>query len=147
GVNVIRYTFAMVLSLLFIAHDLRAQLSAQPPTLIFNAHPIGACANGRFAIALNDFSAWVCNGGWIQLATGPASSSSGAAGYIQLSGGSGTFASDSTANAGFFWNTTTHRLGLGTTSPSYPVEVSMQTDNQAPQILINSYCAWCTTSN
>jgi hypothetical protein len=51
-------------------------------------------------------------------------SSSGAAGYIQFSGGSGVFASSSTtAGQQFFWDETNHRLGIGIAAPTEAVDV------------------------
>ena len=52
------------------------------------------------------------------LASGTSLSPSGAAGAVQISGGS-TLASDATY---FFWDLTNHRLGIGTATPSYPLD-------------------------
>jgi fibronectin-binding autotransporter adhesin len=48
----------------------------------------------------------------------PTASASGAAGYVQFSNGS-ALSSDSN----FFWDNTNKRLGIGTTSPSYQLDV------------------------
>ena len=57
----------------------------------------------------------LCDGtAWTAIATTSSAGSSGTAGYVQISGGSGAFASSSTtAGQQFFWDTTNHRLGIG----------------------------------
>lgn len=52
----------------------------------------------------------------------PNGASNGTAGYVQYSGGSGAFSSDSTASNQFFWDSTNHRLGLGTITPHWKVD-------------------------
>jgi hypothetical protein len=52
----------------------------------------------------------------------PTAAASGAAGYVQFSNGS-ALSSDSTSGGQFFWDSTNHRLGLGTTTPGYPLDV------------------------
>jgi hypothetical protein len=71
-------------------------------TLRFNAGALNVCLAG----------------GWTGLAAGGGSASNGTAGYVQFSGGSGAFASDSAASNQFFWDATNHRLGLGIASPT-----------------------------
>lgn len=68
----------------------------------------------------------LCNGtAWTAIATSSGAGSSGTAGYVQLSGGSGAFASSSTtAGQQLFWDTTNHRLGIGTTTPAIKLDVS-----------------------
>jgi hypothetical protein len=51
--------------------------------------------------------------GTLTWTTPSGSGSSGASGSVQLSNGSGGFTSDA---SNFYWNTTTHQLGIGTTS-------------------------------
>ena len=62
-----------------------------------------------------DFTAhtlYLCNGtNWLSMGGG---SSSGSAGYIQFSNGSGGFSAD----AGLTWDNTNKRLGIGTTAPT-----------------------------
>lgn len=56
--------------------------------------------------------------------------SSGAAGFLQLSGGSGAFASSSaTAGNELFWKTSNHSLGIGTINPLFKLHVQSPTDN------------------
>ena len=79
-----------------------------------------ATCNGSKAgtLAWNTSTLQVCNGtSWSSLGAG-GGSASGTAGYVQISGGSGAFTSDSTAGGQFFWDSTNHRLGIGTTSPT-----------------------------
>lgn len=64
------------------------------------------------------------NGAWVSMASG-SSAASGAAGYLQISGGSGAFASSSTtAGQQLFWDTTNHRLGIGTAVPTRTLDVT-----------------------
>lgn len=49
--------------------------------------------------------------------------SSGTSGLIQFSDGSGGFSSDATASNEFFWDSTNHRLGIGTTSPAHAIDL------------------------
>jgi len=67
----------------------------------------------------------ICNSaGWTALSTSTGASSSGAAGYVQLSDGLGGFSdSGSTAGQQLFWNNTTKRMGVGTASPAFKVHV------------------------
>lgn len=71
-----------------------------------------------------DFTAhalYLCTGtSWLTMSGG---SSSGTAGYIQFSNGSGGFSSDSTASAQLFWDSTNHRLGIGTTTPAASLQL------------------------
>ena len=61
---------------------------------------------------------------WTAVGTGSGGTSSGTAGYVQLSGGSGAFTdSGTTAGQQFFWDNTNKRLGIGTATPSYPLDV------------------------
>lgn len=75
-----------------------------------------SCSNGQ--IAKFNGAAWAC------AADNEGGTSSGTAGYLQLSGGSGAFAS-SGASAGqqLFWDTTSHRLGVGTATPAQKLDV------------------------
>ncbi len=57
------------------------------------------------------------------LATGSSVTPSGAAGAVQISGGT-SLTSDPT---NFFWDTTNHRLGIGTNTPNYPLDVKGST--------------------
>ena len=66
----------------------------------------------------------VCDGtNWSSLG-GSGASASGTAGYIQISGGSGAFTSDSTTGGQLFWDTTNHRLGIGTTAPTDKLDIA-----------------------
>lgn len=67
----------------------------------------------------------ICNtAGWTALASASSASSSGAAGYVQISDGSGAFASSGTSvHQPFFWNTANHRLGIGTTAPQSALDL------------------------
>lgn len=73
-----------------------------------------------------DFTAhvlYLCTGtSWLTMSGG--GSSSGTAGYIQFSGGSGAFSSDSTSGGQLFWDSTNHRLGIGTATPGDKLEVN-----------------------
>jgi hypothetical protein len=78
---------------------------------------------GTLKYASNTLS--ICNSaGWTALSTSTGASSSGAAGYVQLSDGLGGFSdSGSTAGQQLFWNNTTKRMGVGTASPAFKVHV------------------------
>lgn len=72
-----------------------------------------------------DFTAhtlYLCNGtNWLSMAGG---SSSGTAGYIQFSNGSGGFSnSGTTADQQLFWDNTNKRLGIGTAAPGGTLHV------------------------
>src|SRR5438477_11645493 len=54
--------------MMLISTPLSAQLS-NPPLIIAN-HPLGACPNGQLALDIIDNTNWICNGGWVQLASG-----------------------------------------------------------------------------
>lgn len=61
---------------------------------------------------------------WTATGSGAGGTSSGATGYLQLSGGSGAFASSSAASGQqLFWDTTNHRLGIGTDNPTKTLDV------------------------
>jgi hypothetical protein len=61
---------------------------------------------------------------------------SGALGTVQLSNGSGVLTSDAT---NFWWDTTNHRLGLGTNAPSYPLHITGNVSGVGtPQVYILS---------
>ncbi len=51
-------------------------------------------------------------------------SGSGAAGYAAYWSGTNTLSYDNTANGQFYWDSTNHRLGIGTAAPDKPLEVS-----------------------
>lgn len=70
---------------------------------------IGTLTNGKWCTT---------DGARIDCTTDAPSASDGAAGYLQFSGGSGTFLSDSTAGGQLFWDSTNHRLGIGTATPA-----------------------------
>jgi len=75
------------------------------------------------------------------LSVSSGNASSGTAGYVQYSGGSGTFSSDSTASNQFFWDSTNHRLGIGTVSPSTKLHVvgqSLLSNVSGPELTLNS---------
>lgn len=58
----------------------------------------------------------MCDGtNWLSMGGG---SSSGTAGLIQFSNGSGGFSSDSTSGGQLYWDSTNHRLGIGTSTPA-----------------------------
>jgi alpha-tubulin suppressor-like RCC1 family protein len=64
----------------------------------------------------------ICDGtSWLSVTGG---ASSGTAGYIQFSNGTGGFSSDSTAGGQLFWDSPNHRLGIGTTSPDAMLTVN-----------------------
>ena len=69
----------------------------------------------------------MCNTtGWVALSTSTGASSSGPSGYVQLSDGAGGFTtSGTTAGEQFYWNNVTKRLGIGTASPSHPLQVEI----------------------
>jgi len=68
-------------------------------------------------------SSWVSTGG---------GSSSGVTGAIQFSGGSGVFSSDA---ANLFWDDTNNRLGLGTNTPDYKLEMYDNTNSSTTPLL------------
>lgn len=69
----------------------------------------------------------LCDGtNWIDLADAgtPGPTSSGAAGYVQLSDGAGSFTnSGTTVGQQLFWDNTNKRLGIGTASPSAALDL------------------------
>ncbi|MCZ8323112.1 MAG: hypothetical protein O9296_16260 [Novosphingobium sp.] len=82
---------------------------------------VGALTGNQWCAANAGGTAIVCN----QAAPSAGSSSSGAAGYVQLSGGAGAFAnSGTTAGEQLFWDNTNKRLGIGMTSPGMRLDVS-----------------------
>jgi hypothetical protein len=88
----------------------------------FAAFPATA-SNGAAAIALDTDNLYIFNSGtstW-KLVAGPAAGSgpAGSTGSVQFNT-SGLFAAD---NSNFFWNSTTHRLGIGTASPTQSLHV------------------------
>lgn len=81
---------------------------------------VGALTGSKWCAANVGGTAIVCN----QDAPSAGGTSSGTAGYIQLSGGSGAFASSgTTAGQQLFWDSTNHRLGIGTVSPATTLQV------------------------
>jgi hypothetical protein len=71
---------------------------------------------------------------WVPTTASGGSSSSGTAGYVQFSGGSGAFASDSTSGGQLFWDATNHRLGIGTAGPGYALDIQ-QSSNTTVQLM------------
>lgn len=85
---------------------------------------VGALTANNWCAANAGGTAIVCN----QAAPSGGASSSGTAGFVQISGGAGAFASSSTtAGQQLFWDSTNHRLGIGTTSPSQKLHLSNAT--------------------
>lgn len=78
---------------------------------------------GTLKYASNTLS--VCNtAGWIALSTGSGATATANVGYVQIAGASGAFAdSGTTAGQQLFWDNTNKRLGIGTTAPSYLLDV------------------------
>jgi len=85
---------------------------------------------GRLTFDTTNSRFYYCTGatGWVYNslgASGGSGQSSGTAGYIQISDGSGGFTtSGTTANEQFFWDNTNKRLGIGTATPSTKLEVA-----------------------
>lgn len=86
---------------------------------------VGALTGNQWCAANAGGTEIVCN----QAPPTGGASSSGAAGYVQLSNGSGAFASSGT-NAGqpLFWDSTNHKLGIGTTAPAYLLDIAGSAD-------------------
>lgn len=81
---------------------------------------VGALTANNWCAANAGGTAIVCN----QAAPSGGALSSGTAGFVQISGGSGAFASSSTtAGQQLFWDSTNHRLGIGTVSPATTLQV------------------------
>lgn len=81
------------------------------------------------------FSAWLP----VTISSG-GGSSSGSAGAIQFSGGSGTFNSSTS----FFWDNTQRFVGIGTTTPLDPIEVVTGTGTTSSRIRTTNY--WQTNT-
>lgn len=100
-----------------------------------------ACASGiSGSIRWNTTSGTiqVCNGsGWISLSsgtTGAIASAAGSTGDIQFNN-AGALAADT---GQFYWDATNNRLGIGTNSPNYGIEVSETTNGQLDIGVINA---------
>jgi hypothetical protein len=98
-----------------------SSLAWSPP-----AHADCTSPAGEESRTIYDFTTHVmkiCNGtSWLSMSGGE--SSSGTAGYIQFSNGSGGFSSDSTAGGQLYWDSINHRLGIATAIPASTLEVT-----------------------
>lgn len=93
-----------------------------PTFLSISGSPI--TTSGTLAVSLSGTALPVTNGG-----TG--STTAFTTGSIVFSGASGTYLQD---NANFFWDSTNHRLGIGTTSPSFGFDI-VQDTSSATQVI------------
>lgn len=69
--------------------------------------------------------------GVLPVANGGTNATAFTQGSVVFAGASGTYTQD---NANFFWDTTNHRLGVGTTSPAYPIQANF-TDTTATSLI------------
>ncbi|USO08100.1 MAG: hypothetical protein H6866_02450 [Rhodospirillales bacterium] len=94
-----------------------------PPRMGDPTTAITSPAEGLMAYDSTNHALKIFNGtSWGAVGGGVAGS--GDAGYVQLSDGSGGLTSDSTSGGEFFWDTSNHRLGIGTASPSQALSVA-----------------------
>lgn len=112
-------------------------------TITENDPKVGALTGNQWCAANAGGIAIVCN----QTPPSGGSNSSGTAGYVQLSGGSGAFTSSSTtAGNQLFWDSTNHRLGIGTTSPADKLTVRGTVTDMSFVDNADSMSLWGTTA-
>ncbi|MDX2289866.1 MAG: tail fiber domain-containing protein [Hyphomicrobiaceae bacterium] len=94
---------------------------------------VGALTGNQWCAANAGGTAIVCN----QSAPAAGASSSGAAGYVQLSDGAGGFTtSGATAGEELFWNNTSKRLGIGTQFPGQTLQLGTASVGQENYLAI-----------
>lgn len=94
---------------------------------------VGALTGSKWCAANVGGTAIVCN----QDAPAAGASSSGAAGYVQLSDGAGGFTtSGATAGEELFWNNTSKRLGIGTAFPVQTLQLGTASVGQENYLAI-----------